>query len=88
MVIIFSPQGCLQFVSDVVVDNLYNIGAIGMAFGTFEVHTLFRVLSPPKKTISWGKNYIKAVLATKHAVVKANLDLESECSLARWAWTG
>ena len=30
-------QGCLQFLSNAVLENLYDLGAIGMAFGTFEV---------------------------------------------------
>ena len=30
-------QGCLQPLSDQLLDRLYNLGALGMAFGSFEV---------------------------------------------------
>ena len=55
-------QGCLQFASDVVVDNLYNLGAIGMAFGSFEVISekpcmdMYRLHTKPEAYLYYDPN--------------------------------
>ena len=45
-------QGCTQFVGNEVVEYLYNIGAIGMAFATFEVGPNYYVSEHQNANIS------------------------------------
>ncbi len=54
----FLMQGCLVYLTQEIQGDLYDLGAIGMAFGTFEVHLLHTLsaLEGTPRAVNWANS--------------------------------